>query len=67
MPALGQPPIMAIAIAALVGGFGQIAIQWPSLRREGFRYQPVFDPRDPGLRQVLLLMGPARSASPRRR
>ena len=46
MPALGRPPIMAIALAALAGGFGQIAIQWPSLRREGFRYQPIFDPRD---------------------
>jgi putative peptidoglycan lipid II flippase len=58
MPAIGEPRIMAIAIAALVGGVGQIAIQWPSLRREGFRYQPVFEPGDAGLRQVLLLMGP---------
>lgn len=58
MPALGLPRIVAIAGATLVGGFGQIAIQWPSLRREGFRYRPAFDPRDPGLRQVLLLMGP---------
>ena len=49
---------MAIAIAALVGGLGQVAMQWPSLRREGFRYAPVFDPRDPGLRRVLMLMGP---------
>ena len=48
MPALGLPPIMAIAIAALRGGLGQIAIQWPSLGREGFRYRAVFDPRDPG-------------------
>ena len=30
---------------------GQIAMQWPALRREGFRYRPVLDPRDPGLRQ----------------
>jgi putative peptidoglycan lipid II flippase len=58
MPAVGEPRIMAIAIAALVGGLGQIAIQWPSLRREGFRYEPVFEPGDAGLRQVLLLMGP---------
>ena len=58
MPALGLPRIMAIAIAALVGGVGQIALQWPSLRREGFRYAAVLDARDPGLRQVLLLMGP---------
>jgi putative peptidoglycan lipid II flippase len=58
MPAFGEPRIFAIAVAALVGGVGQVAIQWPSLRREGFRYRPVFDPKDPGLRQVLLLMGP---------
>lgn len=58
MPRLGLPPIMAVAFAALVGGIGQVAIQWPSLRREGFRYARVFDPRDPGLRRVLLLMGP---------
>jgi putative peptidoglycan lipid II flippase len=58
MPSIGLPPIMAVAIAALVGGLGQIALQWPSLRREGFRYAAVFDPRDAALRQVLLLMGP---------
>jgi putative peptidoglycan lipid II flippase len=58
MPSLGLPPIMAIAFAALAGGLGQIAVQWPSLRREGFRYQAVFDPGDPVLRRVLILMGP---------
>jgi putative peptidoglycan lipid II flippase len=58
MPALGLPRIMAIAIGALLGGFGQIAVQWPPLRREGFRYRPMCDPGDPGLRTVLVLMGP---------
>jgi len=58
MPLLGLPRIMAIAIGALIGGAGQLAIQWPALRREGFRYRAVFDPADPGLRQVLVLMGP---------
>jgi putative peptidoglycan lipid II flippase len=58
MPALGQPRIVAIAIAALVGGLGQMAVQWPALRGEGFRYQRVVDLRDPALRRVLLLMGP---------
>jgi putative peptidoglycan lipid II flippase len=58
MPALGWPRIMAIAIAALIGGLGQIFLQWPALRREGFRYQPIVDPRDQGLRDVVLLMGP---------
>jgi len=58
MPRFGLPPITAIAIAGLVGGALQIAIQWPSLRREGFRYRPTLDLRDPGLHQVLVLMGP---------
>lgn len=58
MPALGQPPIMALALGALLGGVGQIALQWPALRREGFRYRPMLDFRDAGLRRVLLLMGP---------
>jgi putative peptidoglycan lipid II flippase len=58
MSAFGWPPIMAIAIAAMAGGVGQAAIQWPALRREGFVYRAVFDWRDPGLRQMLLLMGP---------
>ena len=58
MPAIGQPRIMAIALGAIVGGLGQIAVQWPALRREGFRYAPVLDRRDPGLREVILLMGP---------
>lgn len=51
-------PIFAAAVATLVGGVAQIAIQWPVLRREGFRYRPVFAPRDPDLREILLLMGP---------
>ena len=58
MPALGLPRIMAVAVAVTVGGLTQIGLQWPSLHREGFRYRPVLDFTDPGLRRVLLLMGP---------
>jgi putative peptidoglycan lipid II flippase len=54
----GWPAIMAPAIGVLVGGLGQVAAQWPLLRREGFRFAPRLDFRDPGLREVLLLMGP---------
>ena len=42
----------------LVGGFLQFAVQWPSLRRAGFRYRPMFDLNDPGVRQIMRLMGP---------
>ena len=55
---LGVQPITIVAIATLVGGLGQLLIQWPPLRREGFRYRFVLDFRDEGLHRVLLLMGP---------
>ena len=58
MPQLGLPRIAAVAMAALAGGALQVIAQWPSLRREGFRYRPTLDLRDPGLHQVLVLMGP---------
>ncbi|MEQ1868818.1 MAG: murein biosynthesis integral membrane protein MurJ [Vicinamibacterales bacterium] len=58
MPWLGVPTITVLAVATLVGGVTQIAIQWPTLRREGYRYRPLLNLRDPGLRQMLVLMGP---------
>jgi putative peptidoglycan lipid II flippase len=58
MPGLGLPRIMAIAAAVLIGGLGQILIQWRPLAREGFRYSPIFDPGDKALRDVVVLMGP---------
>ena len=33
-------------------------LQWPALRSEGFRYRPILDWTDEGLRRVLVLMGP---------
>jgi putative peptidoglycan lipid II flippase len=58
----GIHAIFAVAIGTLVGGIGQVVIQWPGLRREGFRFRPRFDFRDPGLREVLTLMGPGTMA-----
>ncbi|MSO35206.1 MAG: murein biosynthesis integral membrane protein MurJ, partial [Acidobacteria bacterium] len=57
-PSLGVAPITMVAIGTLIGGLGQLAIQWPPLRREGFRYRPIIAVRDEGLHRVLLLMGP---------
>jgi putative peptidoglycan lipid II flippase len=54
----GIAPITSIAIGTLLGGVAQLAMQWPTLRREGFRYRPTVDWRDDGLQRVLLLMGP---------
>jgi putative peptidoglycan lipid II flippase len=58
MPRLGQPAIVAIAIGTVLGGLAQWAVQWPLLRREGFRFTPQLDWSDPALRRVLILMGP---------
>ena len=53
MPALGLEPIVAIAIGTLLGGVAQLALQWPTLHREGFRYRLEIDWQDPGLRRML--------------
>ena len=58
MPALGVPPIAAIAVGSLIGGAAQLAMQWRVLRREGYTYKPLLDWHDESLRRVLILMGP---------
>jgi putative peptidoglycan lipid II flippase len=55
---LGVAPVYALAVGMLLGGIAQIAVQWPALRREGYRHRLALDPRDPGLREILALMGP---------
>lgn len=57
-PRIGVDPIMIVALATVAGGLLQVAVQWPTLAREGFRYRASIDVRDEGLRRVLLLMGP---------
>lgn len=51
--------IFGMAYGVLIGGFFQFAVQWPSLRRAGFRYRPMLSFTDPGVRRILNLMGPA--------
>ncbi len=55
---LGVQPIVIVALGTIAGGLAQVVVQWPPLRREGFRYRAVIDIGDEGLRRVLLLMGP---------
>jgi putative peptidoglycan lipid II flippase len=55
---LGIEPIVAMAAGTLIGGLGQVLLQWPALSRHGYRWTPRLDLRDPGLHQVLILMGP---------
>ena len=58
MPRFGLLPIVAIAIGTIAGGLGQIALQSPVLRQEGFRYRPILDFKDEKLREVVRLMVP---------
>jgi putative peptidoglycan lipid II flippase len=55
---MGINPVMALSVGMLGGGLAQVLLQWPSLRREGYRHQWFLNPRDPALREVLVLMGP---------
>ena len=58
-PSFGITPIIGMAYGVLIGGFLQLAVQWPSLRRCGVGFQPMVSLRDPGVRQIFRLMGPA--------
>lgn len=59
MPYLGQEPIVGMAIGTLAGGLLQFLIQVPSLYQVGFTYQPGVSFSDPGVRQIMKLIGPA--------
>ena len=56
---LGIEPIVGMAIGTLLGGGVQYICQIPALRRTGLRFRPMAGIFDPGLRQLLRLMGPA--------
>ncbi len=58
-PFFGERALYGVCLGVLLGGFAQLAIQWPVLRRQGyfFRWDPTV--RDVGLRQVWRLMWPS--------
>lgn len=58
-PKLGFEPIVGMALGTLLGGAVQYGCQVPSLRLTGLRFRLDVALRDPGVRQVLRLMGPA--------
>lgn len=51
--------ITGMAIGTLIGGAAQLLVQVPSLLKVGFRFSPVFDFADEGVKRVMRLMGPA--------
>ncbi|HYP13492.1 MAG TPA: murein biosynthesis integral membrane protein MurJ, partial [Bryobacteraceae bacterium] len=58
-PVLGISDIHGMAYGVVLGGALQLGWQLPSLYRAGFRFRPQFDWKDPGLRRILYMMGPA--------
>lgn len=54
-----DPPVLVLAWAVLAGGVLQLAIQLPALARVGMLPRPRIAFADPGVRRILLLMGPA--------
>src|SRR5436309_3442605 len=59
----GERSLVGLSIATLIGGLLQLAVQLPSLRRVGFHFYPDFKWRDPGVRTILGMMGPAMIAA----
>ncbi|MFN2117951.1 MAG: murein biosynthesis integral membrane protein MurJ [Candidatus Promineifilaceae bacterium] len=49
---------MGFAIGMVIGAFGHLLIQIPSLYKQGARYQPLLTVHDPGVIKVLKLMAP---------
>lgn len=54
-----DPPIIALAWGAFLGGVLQLALQWHGLKRLGMLPRWDWAPKDPGVRRILKLMGPA--------
>jgi len=56
--ATGQEPIIAVAIAALLGGVAQALIQVPALRRGGWRFKITLG-KHPALKRLIKFLIPA--------
>ncbi|MCX7982370.1 MAG: murein biosynthesis integral membrane protein MurJ [Syntrophales bacterium] len=52
-------PVYALAVGVLIGGFLQLAFQWPFLERLGVKLRFYFHLTHPGLRRIGALMFPA--------
>ena len=57
--AIGQPPILAMAIGVVIGGALQFLVQLPPLFRLGFRLRIGWPGMHPGVARVAGLMAPA--------
>jgi putative peptidoglycan lipid II flippase len=55
----GVPPVVAMAVGVVLGAALQLAVQLPSLKRQGFEFRFEWPTWHPGVRRVALLMIPA--------
>jgi len=58
-PRFGLEPIVGMAFGTLLGGLGQLLIQVPALRAQGYRWRPAVSFRDPDVLRMVSLMTPA--------
>ena len=50
--------ILGVVFGVILGAFFHLVIQIPSAISSGFRYQPIFSFKDPGLKRFFLLVAP---------
>ncbi|MDI6602954.1 MAG: murein biosynthesis integral membrane protein MurJ [Patescibacteria group bacterium] len=50
--------ILGVALGVILGAFSHLIIQIPSAISCGFKYQPIFNFQEPGIKKVFLLMAP---------
>ena len=62
-PHFGERGLVGLALGTLLGGLLQLLVQLPSASGVGFRFRFDFNWRDPGVRTILALMGPATIAA----
>ncbi|HEY2676969.1 MAG TPA: murein biosynthesis integral membrane protein MurJ [Steroidobacteraceae bacterium] len=58
-PHFGPRALIGLSMATVLGGALQLVVQLPSLGRLGYRFRPDIHWRDPGVKAILLLMGPS--------
>jgi len=58
-PHFGTTAMICMSVGTLGGGVLQWLVQVPALRKLGYRYRPEWDLKNPGLREIGRLMGPA--------
>jgi putative peptidoglycan lipid II flippase len=58
-PHFGPRALIGLAFATVIGGALQLLVQLPTMGRLGYRFRIDMRWRDPGVKAILLLMGPA--------